>query len=211
MSPRRAELLKWFKENALPLADAYEGAIMMLEQKTFPGRIHFISHAVRDIADRLAFVLDPQLEGSRVPYENALDQIGPLWPHIDSTQTQSDQTPGASDHVKIEYRLALIINAIVEKHRERRKRPSNSELLFRYLMRREASVSDVNRGLVQNFKNTREWFMKLTHLRDNAAPVVDEQELLAKFEAFEGMLHSFVGNFFTGTKELDEILRKTNG
>jgi len=52
--------------------------------------------------------------------------------------------------------------------------------------------------------------MQRTHLQATSAPSVDEAELQSKFGAFEGMLHSFVGDFFTGTAEIDEILRKTN-
>ena len=59
-SPKRLELLRWFQENAQPLAAAYEGAVRLLYDEDFPGRIHFVSHAVRDIADRLVFVLDQQ-------------------------------------------------------------------------------------------------------------------------------------------------------
>jgi hypothetical protein len=52
--------------------------------------------------------------------------------------------------------------------------------------------------------------MDLTHLRRERGPVVDESELQTHFKNFEGMLHSFVGKFFTGKKELDEILREAN-
>jgi hypothetical protein len=38
----------------------------------------------------------------------------------------------------------------------------------------------------------------------------EEAELQARFDSFEGILHSFVGDFFTGARELDEILLQAN-
>ena len=208
-SPKRNELLKWFSRNAKPLAEAYEGAVRLLDEANFPGRVHFIAHAVRDIADRLVFVLDPQLEGGRVQYENEMDGIEKLWPELQTIQETTDGS-AVKDTVTIGYRLASKIDALVRAHGERRQRPSNYELLFRFLMRKEPTQAQVNQRVTSDFKETREWFMKLTHLRNREAPKVDENELQAQFSKFEGMLYSFVGDFFTSTGELDEILHKAN-
>lgn len=82
LSPTRLQLMNWFRVNARPLAEAYEGAIRLIADKGFPGRVRFIAHAVRDIADRLVLVLDPQLTGTRVQYENEMDRIVDKWPII---------------------------------------------------------------------------------------------------------------------------------
>lgn len=208
-SPMRRQLLNWFRSNAAPLAEAYEGAIRLLDEEDFPGRIHFIAHAVRDIADRLVFVLEPQLKGGRVQYENDMDKIEELWPQFQTIQGTNDE-PVAQDTVSINYRVASMIDALVRVHRERRQRPSNSELLFRFLMRQERFPAEVNQRVVSDFKKMRKWFMSLTHLRASKAPKVGEDELQTQFSTFEGMLYSFVGDFFTGTAELDEILQQTN-
>lgn len=208
-TPQRRELLNWFRTNAAPLADAYEGAIRLVDDGAFPGRIHFIAHAVRDICDRLVYVLDPQLKAGRVQYENQLDRIEKLWPHLESVRDNPD-TAAPPETVQVDHRVAWLIDSLVKAHRERRQRPSNYELLFRFLMRKEPSQAAVNRRLVRDFAKTRAWFMDLTHLRREEVPAVDESELQTHFRNFEGMLHSFVGSFFTGTKELDEILRKAN-
>jgi hypothetical protein len=205
----RLQLLQWFQSNAAPLADPYEGALRLLDDRTFPGRIHFIAHAVRDIADRLVFVLDPQLPGSRVQYENEMDEIAQMWPGLQSV-ADSRENSSVPDNVMIEYKVAAKIDRLVQSHRDRRQRPSNYELLFRFLMRNELSRADVNQRLVIDFKKARNWFMDRAHLRDETAPQVPEAELQTKFSSFEGMLHSFVGDFFTGTKELDEILQQAN-
>jgi hypothetical protein len=207
-SAKRRELLNWFRENAAPLAEAYEGAVRMLLDERFPVRIHFISHAVRDISDRLPYILDPQKPASHVQYAQHLAKIEPLWRLPQATAVDGQMTE--TDSVAIGSRVALLIDRLVDEHRKRGERVSHYERLFRYLMRNEPSSVHVNERLAQDFKKVREWFMDLTHLRATSAPSVDESELKAKFGAFEGMLHSFVGDFFTGTAELDEILRQAN-
>ncbi|MCJ7589121.1 MAG: hypothetical protein MUQ00_14655 [Candidatus Aminicenantes bacterium] len=209
MPPKRQELLNWFRRNAEPLAEAYEGAIRLLDDGNFPGRVHFIAHAVRDIADRLVFVLDPQLKGRRVQYEGEMDRIAKLWRALQTVRGTTNQSP-TQDTVTINYRLAVMIDSLVTEHRERRGRPSSSELLFRFLMRKEPSEVEVNQRLVFDFKKVRKWFMRLTHFRDKITPEVDKTELQTQFSNFEGMLHSFVGDFFTGTRELDDIIQQAN-
>lgn len=205
---RRLELLTWFRTHATPLADAYEGAVRMLHDTSFPGRVHLIAHIVRDIADRLVFVLDPQLPPGRVQYENAMDGISELWPTLQTLGHASDGK-APQESVPIDYRLAVMIDSLVLAHRERRKRPSSHELLFRHLMRNEPTRAEVNQRLVSDFKKMRDWFMGLAHLRKER-PDVNEGELHTQFTKFEGMLHSFVGRFFTGTAELDELLQQAN-
>ena len=208
LPPKQGQLLNWFRMNAAPLAEAYDGAIQLLENRNFPGRVHFIAHAVRDIADRLVYVLDPQLPSRRVQYEPELDHIEKLWPNL---QTFTGPSDGSLPHdsVTIDYRLVTTINSLVTAHRERRKQPSNYELLFRVLMRHEPTRAGVNQRLVSDFKKMRDWFMALTHLRKQA-PVVSEDELRTQFGRFEGMLYSFVGDFFAGVVELDGILQQAN-
>ena len=209
LSPLRRQLLNWFKAEAAPLADSYEGAVRLLNDSTFPGRLHFIAHAVRDIADRLAFVLDPTLDGTRVQYESSLDSIGEKWPRIEGLDDEADDADMRS-HIEIDFDLALLIDKLVTDHRERRTRPSQFELLFRTLARREPSRAGFNRRLVKDFKAMRGWFMKHAHLRADGVAMVDEEELQSRFSSFEGILHSFVGDFFTGTSALDEILHEAN-
>jgi len=206
--PQRQELLNWFRRSAPALAGAYEGAVRLLEDEDFPGRIHFIAHAVRDIADRLVFVLDPQLQPRRVQYENELDGIEGLWPNIQDIRNR-DGGETREDAVTLSYRLAERIDSLVAAHRERRARPSNHDLLFRHLMRQEPSAGALNRRVAEDFKGIREYFMRWTHLRQEMHEP-DESELKGKFSSFEAMLHSFVGGFFTGTVELDAILQQAN-
>jgi hypothetical protein len=78
LTPRRRELLEWFKRNAQSLAEAYEAAIRLLQTPTFPARHHLIGHLIRDIANRLPDVLEGTTS-NRVDYHSHLDGIASNW------------------------------------------------------------------------------------------------------------------------------------
>lgn len=207
--PKRRELLNWFRTNVPSLAGAYEGAIRLLGDESFPGRIHFIAHAVRDITDRLVFALDSQLTSKQVQYANKLDDLVEPWSKVKGIASTNDASV-THDSVTIDQTLASIIDSLVSDHCARRQAPSNYELLFRYLMRSEPTRANVNQRLVAEFKEMHDWFMRLAHLRAKRPPDIPEEELNTQFNRFEGMIHSFVGDFFTGTAELDDILQQAN-
>lgn len=138
-----------------------------------------------------------------------MDRIAQDWPQLQPLDGSPGDV-GDRGQVNLDFKLASIIDSLVRSHRERRGRPSSAELLFRFLMRNEPMRADVNARLAADFERLRKWFMALTHLRAGKMPKVDEHELQNQFGKFEGMLHSFVGDFFTGTAELDEILQQAN-
>lgn len=122
LSKKQHELLTWFRKNAPALAEAYEGAVVMLNDGGFPARLPFICHAVRDIADRLPFALDPQLKGNRVQYENTLDEIAGVWPKASIRQNTDDPH---LESIPIPYKAATLVDGLVAEHRERRARALN--------------------------------------------------------------------------------------
>jgi len=206
--PPRRELLAWFHRNAESLAEPYEGAIRLLGDRAFPGRIHFIAHAVRDIANRLVDVLDPKSKRKRVQYECELDRIEKLWPGLQLV-TDANVQAAPQQRIAIDFPVASMIDALVNAHRKKKQKPSNRQQLLRILMEKQPTKASLNQRLVSEFENLCKWFDSWAHLRAEKT-AVDEDELLTKFAKFEGILHSFVGDFFTGIAGLDEILQQAN-
>ncbi len=224
-TPRRQELYEWFVRQAPSLAEAYKGAVYLVAQRQFPARVHFIAHAVRDIADRLPFVLDGELESDRVPYECVFDTIlgtlneGPRDRHLNRWPSEKEladgdvaQTTAAENHnaVLIPRNVYQELDKLMQHHRRRRDQPKRSALLFRALLRIDPRSSAASKRLVRAFDHECKWFMKKAHLPREPFSAVSDSELERRFERFETMLHSFVGRFFTQTRELDEILRQAN-
>jgi hypothetical protein len=205
---KQAELLTWFQKQAPSLAPAYEGAVRLISDKTFPGRIHFIAHAVRDIMDRLPFALEPELSQGRVQYEYRLDNISKTWPFNENTFGTNSVSP-FSENVSIATATAMQINDLIIEHRVRRQRPDQYELLFQHLTKADPAAK-TSRRIVDEFRKMRRWFMDQAHLRREIATIVDDSELHRRFAVFQDILHGFVGNFFTVVSELDAALEQAN-
>lgn len=211
-TPMRIKLRSWFRANAQSLAPAYEGAIEILGNTQFPGRTHFISHAVRDIANGLPFALDQQLDGKRVDYPNHLDKIVREWK---SPKQISEQASPDAGSFAITTKVAKQIDELIEEHRESRQRPGNYELLFRILTRKAPLRVSLDARAVEAFKNTSRWFVELAHFRRKPVSPVDEKTFVWRFEEFERAIYVLVeslteGGFFVGIGELDEILQQAN-
>src|SRR5271170_6800890 len=76
----RKQILDWLKRNAPSLAELYEGAVVMLDQFSFPGRTRFISHAVREIRNRLPDAFGGGTRSQRLDYTMRVDAISAAWP-----------------------------------------------------------------------------------------------------------------------------------
>ena len=55
--PERIELFGWLENNAPALAPVYRGALALAVLDSFPGRVHFVAHAIREIRNRLPSAL----------------------------------------------------------------------------------------------------------------------------------------------------------
>jgi hypothetical protein len=212
-TPMRLQLRSWFRANAESLAPAYEGAVEILGDARFPGRTNFIAHAVRDIANRLPFALDQQLDGKMVQYANRLDDIEKGWKS--PKQVFQPDSPGATDGFTISMNLAQQIEKLVEEHRVSRKRPGRYELLFRVLARKAPSTISLDVRTVKAFKDASRWFVEHAHFPERLSAPVEEKTFVWRFEEFERAIYVLVeslseGGFFVGIGELDEILQQAN-
>jgi hypothetical protein len=50
-TPLRRELADWLRSKAPQLAELYEGALKILFEQDFPGKLRFVTHAMREIVN----------------------------------------------------------------------------------------------------------------------------------------------------------------
>jgi len=187
------------------LAPAYEGAVRLMADEGFPARVHLIGHLVRDIVNRLPYVLDKGLKNERMDYQKHVIKIEKAWPLAENMFDVTTPLP-SGEQVPIPANVAKQINDLVKEHRANTRRPRQPELLFQFFARSDRTAKASVRT-IREFERMRDWFTERTHLRDEAPPPVDKAELDRWFDAFETILHSFVGNFFTLSGELDACLK----
>jgi hypothetical protein len=203
---RRRELLDFFCREASSLAAAYEGAIALLHNAKFPGRVHLICHVMRDILNTLPSILDGvKRQGPGEVYPPLIKNISGNWTEREFTVN----TDGGS--VTITAIACDAIRALLKKHDELEKQETTGALLTRALYRRsENSGISLSPNLVDSFQKSRKWFVKRAHLNSEPSELPPDDELRRQVESLEAALHSFVGQYFSGTADLDEILRSTN-
>jgi hypothetical protein len=203
------ELLAWFRKRAPSLYPGYDGCLRLLADTKFPCRIQFISHAVRDIADQLIFALDEGMKKrSRLQYAQRLDRIALDWPFSQSDPSRAfPEIPIAA--VPIPFDVAERLHQLIMDNASRIRRVTNHELLLQFLAG-SSWKNAVRRRTIDELGEIFDWFVGHAHFRSEISSEVSEDVLQLNFSKFEKILHSFVGKFFTGVAEIDEILRKAN-
>jgi hypothetical protein len=216
-APRRRELLTWMKREAPSLAPAYEGALHILHSDDFPGKVHFVSHAVRDIYNKLPEVLDgaTKRKNSGEVYPSLVANLANCWDQeamLTAESTSKRVAPAAGgEAIRVSRRLLMCLRALLERHREMKAQPSTAQHLGRVLYSLNPTHDfRISERLVKRLDYERKWFTNRAHLASSSVKLDDEAGLTDHFERFERTLFSFVSHFFSGTHELDEILREAN-
>src|SRR5690242_17104282 len=75
----RAELEAWIRRYAPSLADLYVAAVVLLHDSPVPGCVLLISHAVREICNRLPGRVSGVEGDGRLDYASHLDEIAEAW------------------------------------------------------------------------------------------------------------------------------------
>jgi len=78
-TPARVELLTWLQRNAPSLAELYQGAVDLMYANLFPGRVRFVSHAVREIRNRLPDISAGTTRGGQLQYKKRMDDLAKAW------------------------------------------------------------------------------------------------------------------------------------
>ncbi len=214
-TPVRRELWQWFDQHAPSLCPLYKAAVQLVHDPGFPARYHLISHAVRDIINVLPQVLEGARVRPRIDYHHHVRKIAKRWPQASvgiqrGSGADRDEKLATADTVAIPRDAFVEVDTLVRVHLDQPTQRQRDAILLRALMRANAAPAIVSRRLAEDFEAIRKWFMRYAHARADDLPSLSDGDFADYFERFERTLHSFVGHFFTGTKELDDILAKAN-
>jgi hypothetical protein len=226
----RQELMAWMERNgATSLADLYHGAIRLIADLTFPGRLRLVCHAVREIRNRLPDIISGKDGGGRFDYVGPLDSIAKRWVKagfsIDGSIPVSAAESGnnvRSPSVQVPRPLFQQIAQLMKAHVARRveiriggkvTRSKNIEAAIRLFEACAPENKDVLNAIspvIFQWVDVTEWFMQRAHDSGETLSDFDEQELQRQFQLFETALTGLARGFFTALDELDEILEEAN-
>lgn len=217
-TPLRRDLRSWFERNAPSLGELYEGALRMIFAEAFPGRVRFVAHAVREIANRLPDVIAGPKAGGTLQYKNRLDDIAKIWKghglpldgSVPTTVRKDDALPSNHD-IPVPYPVFQKVVSLVRDHeRTRETRSEAARRLFLAIDPNNRISEATLRPRIENWSKTTEWFVEHVHDRGQKDAEMSGDELKNRFDSFELALSAMVSEFFKTVEALDEILEQAN-
>jgi len=224
-TPERSELKAWLYRNAPSLAELYEGATLLIFELPIPGHLRFVAHAVREIRNRLPFVISGSRSGGNLNYKDRMDQITKRWKNagfltdgkITGLPADSSSLEPKQADILLPRGVVRLLAELIAEHEETREKPiETATRLFIGVAPENDKFRNAIRPAITQWLDVTDWFMKKTH--DPATGVsieagVDKAELRTKFELFETILLAIVrdfSTFFKTTDALDAILEDAN-
>lgn len=112
-TPERAALVRWLDRCAPALVPLYMGALRLTVLDSFPGRVHFIAHAIREICNRLPGALGPEVKRRDAGYGPLTDKIHDQWvaeglPEDGTPRLPDETVPSASGPRRQEVSVELL-------------------------------------------------------------------------------------------------------
>ncbi len=213
----RKELLTWFDKNASPLGELYNGAVQILYDNV-PGHIYFVSHAVREITNRLPDIIAGPVVPDRLDYKNTLDRISERWQKdglpmdgsIPTNVTDADSVL-TTDKIPIPRNIYSDFSKLIGDHIKTREKPyEKMKRLFEAIDPKNRQLEEALGPRINIWIESYKWFVKRVHVGDLKRNGLDDEGFVSQFENFEYCLFAIISEFFRATEQLDEILEEAN-
>jgi len=208
---QRRELLRWFEDRAPSFVEGYVGALRLLYTPSFPGRIHFICHAIRDVYRHLPTLLGKKsLARPGEVFPGMVKDLAERWKKHPANPIPPS-TPAGSDHT-VSPQVYKCVQRIVRKSEEIADQLTVGNQLVIALFDSHDRRKDefIPRWIIKSFDAEYDFFVKRAHLAKSVDSIPNDDGLAEHFEAFERAFHSLMGPYFSGKEELDAILQDTN-
>jgi len=191
----------------------------MLFENSFPGRVRFVAHAVREIRNRLPDVISGSVARMRLDYINRLDDLAKKWqragfPIDGSLPTKIslvDEARPSDMEIPMPLSLYRDVARLVRDHFQTRVKPVDAaKRLFQAIDPNNEQDEATLRPRIENWLDVTEWFVRRVHDNGLTDDQLDVEDVLKKFEIFETALFALTSPFFETLGELDEILEEAN-
>ena len=213
-TPQRIALFGWLEENAPALAPLYRGALSLATRDGFPGRVHFIAHAIREIRNRLPGALGPKVKQRKAGYEDLTDKIRRRWVEEGFLEdgrlpSREESVPSASGPAPrdVSFEFLASVGRLIEAHTAARaSREARERAGF-------GALSDLGpnaRYVVNNWNDLYSDVEKFAHAADQPLPAEADGEWVENFFEFEEALMTVSRPSYENLAVLDRLLDETN-
>lgn len=111
----RRELLEWLGKTSPSLAELYKGAVDLLFGRPVAGFSRFVSHAVREIRNRLPGVVSGTGSSGRLDYTSRIDDLSAQWKKahisIEAKPSEDGRAPSTIEASGFSYRGKLHVRS----------------------------------------------------------------------------------------------------
>ena len=178
MDADRRRILNWLEAKAPALAPVYEGAVRMVLDHEFPGRVRFVAHAVREIWNRLPDEIAPKPGAPRTDYSHLTDEIAARWEEEEELPDTYRPT-GLGQFVSIDF-----LKAVAELLEGRRNAFQNKQTKVERLFTTTVDSPPMEYN-VKQWTDIHGWAVRLVHVGTKPTRAKDEESLVEHFQAFE--------------------------
>ena len=188
-------------------AEAYLAALCLMRAKR-PGYITLVAHTGRDFMNILPTTVG-DIGTSQVQYVQLVEAVKGNW---SSTGTglgfgnSGDSTEGQV----IPYETSHAIQKLIDEHNGGRERSEIRDSLFFSIFLDYDHKENIPANLLRDWKQAREWFQQLAHLRQQPLPEYAPQLVEQHFQTLQEGLYAAASTEFDRLKDLHEILEETN-
>ena len=208
------ELLGWLNTYAPALVPLYRGALSLAMRDSFPGRVHLIAHAIREIRDRLPGALGPKVQRRDAGYEHLTDRIHKRWvdeglPQDGRLRLPEGSAPSESGPARreVSHQFLAAVGRLIEAHTEARaNREARERSGFRALSEHGPSPQYVVKNWNDLFPDAHQY----AHSWDEPLPAGADGEWVENFFVFERHLMAVFRPAYENLADLDKLLGEAN-
>ncbi len=209
LTKNQQTVFNWLNDKLqLPVfAETYKGALDLLDRKS-SGYITFVSHAGRDLMNRLAATVKG-IESQQDQQRNRLDELQNYWKNEWGTERINKVGDSGNGHL-IPYRVCEQIKNLIDAHKAGRLRASDRDNLFFTTFLDYADKERIPRNFVKEWKGARTWFQAHAHLRKPDFRQNVSSEVAMHFRNLDNFLYVAASSEFERIRGIHEILEETN-
>ena len=212
-TPQRLRVRAWLIERAPNLAPAYEATIRLAADPTFPGRMCFMAHALRDMRNRLPDAIAGPVKGSNTQYSDLADLVTKCWmedglPSDGSSPVIGGPEASAEGPARFEVSTALVtaVGELVSGHLAIQPRKEESaRRLWAAIGGQPAPYYAIRTWLAATNRIER-----FAHLRDKPLTPEDEERFEKIFSICDRALIVMANKSYENMDEIDAILASAN-
>jgi hypothetical protein len=206
----RIRLLRWLKAKAPSLAELYESAVILLDDRELPGRSRIICHCVREIANALPAIL-AGVERTRLEYDKRLDEISKIWDQvwaIPIVTGPQEAIPVPESRLALNQDLLRLLQELIDDHKATRaKRLPIAARLFQADRPENRHLGDTLVPVLRQWVDLKDWFVSHAHDGGKTDAQQNWTEIKRNFSLFEETVLTLGESFFLTIQGLDDLLQ----